>query len=84
MSSVSRSRTRGRRLLAAGVACAAAMSLVFACGFPDVRFGELDDVDGTSPEAGSDAEVAAQTDVFTNADARGDEVEAGVREDGQA
>jgi len=63
---------------------ATASALFVACAFPDVRFGDLDDVDGALSEGGADV-VDDRADVTTsNIDAPGDEVEAGVREDGQA
>ena len=64
------------------IACAASAA-AFACGFPDVRFGDVHDPDGTAPEGG--AELDAPADVIgANLDAPGDEVEAGVRRDGEA
>ncbi len=59
------------------------MSLAFACGFPDVRFGVIDDVDGTTPEAGSEMDASSDA-APSNVDAPGDEVEAGTRQDGQS
>lgn len=69
-------------MFAAALLLATASSIAFACGFPDVRFGELDAVDGAAPEGGADAD--ARADATSNADAPGDEIEAGVRQDGQA
>jgi len=73
------------RLLAAAAVLGSAASLAAACGFPDVRFGVVpdDDVDGAAPEAAG-PELDGAADVQQNADAPGDEVEAGVRQDGQA
>ena len=78
-----RSRRGGRRLFTAAVLLASFSSIGFACGFPDVRFGDIDDIDGTSSEAGA-SDVHARSDAPSNFDAPGDEVEAGVRQDGQA
>ena len=86
MRTTRRSRRNGRRLLSVAAFAFAASAVAIACGFPDVRFGVVDDVDETTPEAGVDgAEIDAPPDVIgANLDAPGDEVEAGVRQDGQA
>jgi hypothetical protein len=69
-----------------------ATAFAIACGFPDVRFGEFDDVDVEAPDGevdggdgadGADAEMASDART-SNADAPGDDVEAGTRQDGQA
>jgi len=56
-----------------------------ACAFPEVEFGAVDAIDGTSPEGGgSDADSAVTDGPASNVDAPGDSVEAGTRQDGQA